>query len=59
MMTGIVDLIAHISQSFTLSPGDVVLTGTPAGVGELQGGDDLLLSLGDWTIATRVADKLS
>lgn len=32
-------LIAHASQAFTLLPGDVILTGTPEGVGELRGGD--------------------
>ncbi len=40
-------LLAHISQFFTLEPGDVVLTGTPAGVGPLQGGEELILGLGD------------
>jgi 2-keto-4-pentenoate hydratase/2-oxohepta-3-ene-1,7-dioic acid hydratase in catechol pathway len=32
-------LIAHISQVMTLEPGDVILTGTPAGVGSLAPGD--------------------
>jgi 2-keto-4-pentenoate hydratase/2-oxohepta-3-ene-1,7-dioic acid hydratase in catechol pathway len=32
-------LIAFISQFMTLLPGDVVLTGTPAGVGPMQPGD--------------------
>jgi 2-keto-4-pentenoate hydratase/2-oxohepta-3-ene-1,7-dioic acid hydratase in catechol pathway len=32
-------LVSYISQIMTLLPGDVVLTGTPAGVGELQIGD--------------------
>lgn len=32
-------IVAHASQAFTLLPGDVVLTGTPAGVGPLQSGD--------------------
>ena len=27
-------LIAHLSRAFTLNPGDVILTGTPAGVGK-------------------------
>ncbi len=34
-------LLAEISQSFSLMPGDVVLTGTPAGVGPLQPGDEI------------------
>lgn len=32
-------LIAHVSQAFTLLPGDVILTGTPKGVGKLDAGD--------------------
>lgn len=55
MMLGIFDLIAHISGHFTLLPGDVVLTGTPAGVGELKSGDELVLTLGQYTFHARVA----
>ena len=32
-------LISYVSQAFTLLPGDVVLTGTPAGVGIVDEGD--------------------
>ncbi|NJK59272.1 MAG: fumarylacetoacetate hydrolase family protein [Oscillatoriales cyanobacterium SM2_1_8] len=32
-------LVAFISQGMTLQPGDVILTGTPAGTGPLQPGD--------------------
>jgi len=32
-------LIGYISTVMTLEPGDVILTGTPAGVGELKPGD--------------------
>ena len=32
-------LISFISRSITLLPGDVVLTGTPSGVGPLSPGD--------------------
>ena len=32
-------LIAHVSAAMTLEPGDVILTGTPAGVGPLTDGD--------------------
>lgn len=32
-------IIAHASEAFTLLPGDVILTGTPAGVGRLEPGD--------------------
>jgi 2-keto-4-pentenoate hydratase/2-oxohepta-3-ene-1,7-dioic acid hydratase in catechol pathway len=33
MVHGVYDLIAYLSQTFTLDPGDLILTGTPAGVG--------------------------
>ena len=29
-------LIAYLSRAFTLNPGDIILTGTPAGVGKAQ-----------------------
>lgn len=45
MLWPIDELIAHISNYFTLLPGDVVLTGTPAGVGPLRPGDKLELKL--------------
>lgn len=45
MMYAIVPLIQHIAGQFSLQPGDVVLTGTPAGVGPLQSGDQLVMEL--------------
>ncbi|MFZ2950121.1 MAG: fumarylacetoacetate hydrolase family protein [Desulfuromonadaceae bacterium] len=39
MITRIPQTIAHISAIFTLEPGDVILTGTPAGVGRVAAGD--------------------
>ena len=33
MMFDVPTLISHISEFVTLAPGDVILTGTPAGVG--------------------------
>ncbi len=45
MVFPVTELIVHISQYFTLLPGDVVMTGTPAGVGPLHPGDQLALSL--------------
>lgn len=41
MLFPVVDLLCEISRSFTLLPGDIVSTGTPAGVGPLQRGDML------------------
>ena len=47
MLTDIVSLLEYISCWFTLKPGDVVLTGTPAGVGPLHPGDQLEIDLID------------
>lgn len=41
----IATLLADISQVFTLEEGDVVMTGTPAGVAALQSGDQLTMTL--------------
>lgn len=41
MIWNISDLIADISQYFTLKTGDYIFTGTPAGVGPVQIGDTL------------------
>jgi len=41
MITPVAQLLAFISRHFTLLPGDVVLTGTPAGVGPISTGDSL------------------
>ena len=38
-------LIAHIASVMTLEPGDAVFTGTPAGVGPLQPGDVVEVSI--------------
>ena len=38
MVFGVGELVAHASASFTLLPGDVILTGTPAGVGPITAG---------------------
>ena len=38
MIRSIPELVAYISTIFTLLPGDVILTGTPAGVGEIRAG---------------------
>lgn len=41
MVFGIADLVAFISRMMTLEAGDLVLTGTPSGVGPLADGDRL------------------
>ncbi len=41
MVFPIPDVLAYVSQVMTLEPGDLVLTGTPAGVGKLSPGDEV------------------
>lgn len=45
MIRSVTQIISEMSQFFTLLPGDLVLTGTPAGVGPLYSGDQLELTL--------------
>jgi 2,4-didehydro-3-deoxy-L-rhamnonate hydrolase len=46
LLIPIPELIAFASSFYTLMPGDVLLTGTPAGVGPIQPGDVLDASIG-------------
>jgi 2-keto-4-pentenoate hydratase/2-oxohepta-3-ene-1,7-dioic acid hydratase in catechol pathway len=45
MVFNIPDLLAYISQVMTLEPGDLVATGTPAGVGKLSPGDEVAVEI--------------
>jgi 2-keto-4-pentenoate hydratase/2-oxohepta-3-ene-1,7-dioic acid hydratase in catechol pathway len=46
MLWGIVELVVYVSRMMTLEPGDVILTGTPAGVGPLADGDTVEVEIG-------------
>lgn len=55
MVFGVADLIAHISAGITLEVGDIIATGTPAGVGMaqdpprfLRSGDSVRIEIGDF-----------
>ena len=55
MITAMIPLLQFITRYITLLPGDVVMTGTPAGVAALRAGDALTLELADLaTWQTRV-----
>jgi 5-carboxymethyl-2-hydroxymuconate isomerase len=41
MIHSVAAVISQMSAIFTLEPGDVILTGTPAGVGPVKSGDDV------------------
>lgn len=45
MIYGIPDLIAYASSVMTLEPGDIIATGTPAGVGPLAAGDEIVVEI--------------
>jgi 2-keto-4-pentenoate hydratase/2-oxohepta-3-ene-1,7-dioic acid hydratase in catechol pathway len=45
LILGVPELIAWASSFYTLHPGDVLLTGTPQGVGPVRPGDGMLASL--------------
>lgn len=47
MVFDIPSLLAHVTRITTLYPNDVILTGTPAGVGPLVPGDRVLIGLGN------------
>ena len=44
------EIVAFASESLTLLPGDVILTGTPSGVGPIRDGDILESQIGDWPV---------
>jgi len=48
MIYSVADIIAFASQSLTLLPGDLILTGTPSGVGPIRAGDVLAARMGEW-----------
>ena len=41
----VAQLIAYVTQAMTLEPGDVIMTGTPAGVGPLHAGDEVVVRI--------------
>ena len=41
MMRSVEEIIAEVSTFYTLEPGDIILTGTPAGVSRIESGDIL------------------
>jgi 2-keto-4-pentenoate hydratase/2-oxohepta-3-ene-1,7-dioic acid hydratase in catechol pathway len=45
LIWGVARLVSYASSVATLYPGDVITTGTPAGVGPLTAGDDIRLEL--------------
>ena len=48
MIYSVADIVSFASQSITLLPGDLILTGTPSGVGPIREGDQIEAKIGDW-----------
>ena len=58
MLHDVPALIEHVSKVMTLLPGDVLLTGTPAGIGPLVAGDEVSVTIdGVGTLTNVVADR--
>jgi 2-keto-4-pentenoate hydratase/2-oxohepta-3-ene-1,7-dioic acid hydratase in catechol pathway len=55
MIFDVPTLVAHVSSVMTLLPGDVILTGTPEGVGPMDVGDEVEVSIsGIGTLTNKV-----
>jgi 2-keto-4-pentenoate hydratase/2-oxohepta-3-ene-1,7-dioic acid hydratase in catechol pathway len=58
MVRDVTELVSWISSVMTLLPGDVILTGTPAGVGPIAAGDEVSVSIdGIGTLTNPVIDR--
>ena len=59
MVFDVVELVSWVSSIMTLLPGDVILTGTPAGVGPLLAGDEVTVSIaGIGSLTNPVVDRV-
>jgi 2-keto-4-pentenoate hydratase/2-oxohepta-3-ene-1,7-dioic acid hydratase in catechol pathway len=57
MIYSVAELISFASQSLSLLPGDLILTGTPSGVGPIRAGDALEATIENWPpLRNRVAN---
>jgi 2-keto-4-pentenoate hydratase/2-oxohepta-3-ene-1,7-dioic acid hydratase in catechol pathway len=50
MIYPVAEVLSFSSQRLTLEPGDLILSGTPSGVGPIQPGDELEARIGDWPV---------
>jgi len=57
MIYSVAEIVSFASQSLTLLPGDLIMTGTPSGVGPIKEDDELVARIGDWpSLRNRVAN---
>jgi fumarylpyruvate hydrolase len=58
MIWKVPEIIANLSKYFELQPGDIILTGTPAGVGPVVSGNELVGSIDRLgTLTVRISDS--
>ncbi len=57
MVFNIPQLVVYISSIMTLNPGDLILSGTPAGVGKLEDGDTIEIEIEGIGILKNIAAK--
>ena len=58
MVFDIPTLVAYVSSVMTLLPGDVILTGTPEGVGPMEVGDEVEVSVaGLGSLTNKVVER--
>lgn len=50
MIYPVAEIVSFASQSLTLMSGDLIMTGTPSGVGPIKQGDVLEAQIGDWPV---------
>jgi len=61
MTLGVAELVEMASSFYTLHPGDIVFTGTPAGVSPIDPGDEIVATIqgiGSMCVAVRAADAV-
>jgi 2-keto-4-pentenoate hydratase/2-oxohepta-3-ene-1,7-dioic acid hydratase in catechol pathway len=50
-------IVSFVSQGITLRPGDLILTGTPSGVGPIREGDQLEARIGNWPVLRNKVER--
>ena len=59
MIYSVAEIVSFASQSITLLPGDLILTGTPSGVGPIRDGDKIEAEIGDWPPLRNIVARAS
>jgi 2-keto-4-pentenoate hydratase/2-oxohepta-3-ene-1,7-dioic acid hydratase in catechol pathway len=58
MIFSVPEIIAFVTRVMTLLPGDLILTGTPAGIGPIPAGSECAISIeGIGTLKNRIGSR--